>query len=147
MSEHAIHLSWKRATEGFAYEEYNRSHEIDYGEGIKVPSSAAPEYRGEPRHVDPERAFVGALSSCHMLTFLALCCKKRFVVDSYEDDAVGFLEKNGEGKLAITRVVLKPRITFSGDKKPSVEDLEKLHHQAHEHCFIANSVTTEVTIS
>ena len=89
---------------------------------------------------------MAAISSCHMLTFLALAAKRRFVVDAYVDDAVGFMEKNQEGRVAITRVTLRPAIRFSGDRRPGADDLEKLHHQAHEHCFIANSVRTEVTI-
>ena len=88
---------------------------------------------------------MAALSSCHMLTFLAIAARKRFVVDAYEDDAVGFLEKNGAGALAVTRVLLRPRIAFAGDG-PAPEVLEKMHHLAHETCFIANSVRTDVRV-
>jgi organic hydroperoxide reductase OsmC/OhrA len=96
--------------------------------------------------MDPESALVGALSSCHMLTFLAIACKKQFVVDHYRDEAVGFLEKNAKGKLAITRVVLRPKITFGGTTSPTPEQMATLHERAHAECFIANSVITEVTV-
>ena len=111
-----------------------------------MAASAAPDYKGDPGRVDPEAALVAAISSCHMLTFLALAAKKRFVVDSYVDDAVGFMEKNQEGRVAVTRVTLRPAIAFGGERRPSPADLDKLHHQAHEHCFIANSVRTEISV-
>src|SRR4051812_4830139 len=112
-----------------------------------MPATAAPAFLGDPKHTDPEEAFVASLSSCHMLTFLAIACKQKFVLDSYEDEAVGHMEKNAHGKMAITRVELHPKITWSGDRTPSAEELDKLHHAAHENCFIANSVTTEVTVA
>jgi organic hydroperoxide reductase OsmC/OhrA len=95
--------------------------------------------------VNPEEAFVTSVSSCHMLTFLAICAKKKLVVDRYEDAATGILEKNGEGRLAMTRIVLRPRITFAGED-PSSEVIERLHESSHRNCFIANSVRTEVTV-
>ena len=111
-----------------------------------MQASAAPAYLGNPKYVDPEEAFVASLSSCHMLTFLAVACKKKFVLDEYVDEAVGYMEKNAEGKLAITRVVLRQRTKFSGDKQPSKQELDEMNHTAHEQCFIASSVKTEVTI-
>ena len=109
-----------------------------------MPGSAAPAFKGSAERVDPEEAFVAALSSCHMLTFLAIAAKKRLVVDDYVDSAVGYLEKNEDGKLAMTRVVLRPAIQFADP--PSAETIEKMHHKAHENCFIALSVKTEVTV-
>jgi organic hydroperoxide reductase OsmC/OhrA len=146
MSEHKITLEWKRASEDFSYESYNRDHELKFGGGIQVPASAAPEFRGNPAHVNPEEALVAALSSCHMLTFLAIAAKKRFVVDHYRDQAVGFLEKNEKGKLAMTRVILRPHVAFGGASPPTSEQLAQLHERAHQECFIANSVTAQVTI-
>jgi len=146
MAEHRARIEWKRATESFAYEEYSRDHEWTFPGGQLVPASAAPEFRGSETRVDPERAFVAALSSCHMLTFLALCARKRIVVDRYEDDAVGHLEKRGDNKLAMTRVVLRPRVTFAPGHEPDADTLANLHHRSHEHCFIANSVRTAVNI-
>lgn len=95
--------------------------------------------------MDPEAAFVAALSSCHMLTFLTIAAKKLIVIDSYDDHAVGHMEKNDAGRRAITRVVLQPEIGFAGDEA-NVDTLEEMHHLAHEQCFISNSVTTEVTV-
>ena len=146
MSEHKIALEWKRESEQFTYESYNRDHVVIFEGGARVSASAAPAYRGNPALVNPEEGFVAALSSCHMLTFLAVAAKKRFVVDRYSDHAVGFLEKNQKGRLAITRVVLHPRVEFSGSTLPSSKEIAELHEQAHNACFIANSVTTDVTI-
>jgi len=112
-----------------------------------MPATAAPAYLGNPANVDPEEAFVASLSSCHMLTFLAIACKQKFVLDRYEDAAVGYMEKNSDGKMAIARVELRPKITWSGDRAPSAEELDKMHHAAHENCFIANSVKTNVTVA
>ena len=146
MSEHKATVEWKRETENFSYESYDRDHVVTFDGGVRVPASAAPAYRGNPAHVDPESALVGALSSCHMLTFLAVACKKQFVVDSYRDQAVGFLEKNAKGKLAVTRVILRPKITFGGTTPPTPEQMTALHARAHAECFIANSVLTDVTV-
>ena len=111
-----------------------------------MTASSAPAYLGDPKQVDPEEAFVASLSACHMLTFLAIACKQKFVLDEYVDDAVGHMEKNAEGRLAITKVALRPKLKWFGDKAPSAEELDKMHHAAHEQCFIANSVKTQVTV-
>lgn len=113
--------------------------------GSEVAASAAPQYLGNEALVDPERAFVAALSSCHLLTFLALAAREGFVVDDYRDEAVGTMERNAEKRVAITRVVLQPSISW-GSEPPNQEQLDKLHANAHKHCFIANSVTTEVVV-
>ncbi len=146
MSEHHATIDWKRATPDFAYQTYNRDHEWSFDAGISVRASAAPAYLGSETCVDPEEAFVASLSSCHMLTFLAIAAKKRFVVDSYRDEAVGVLAKDAEGRLAITKVTLRPEIRFSGESQPTAEMLSQLHDQAHHACFIASSVKTEVVV-
>lgn len=146
MSEHKVTLEWKRESGSFSYESYNRDHVLVFEGGVRVPASAAPAYRGNPAHVNPEEALVGALSSCHMLTFLALASKKQFIVDAYRDQAVGFLEKNVKGKLAVTRVILRPQVVFGGTNPPTAEQVVSLHERAHAECFIANSVLTEVTV-
>jgi organic hydroperoxide reductase OsmC/OhrA len=145
MSEHKATVRWSRAGKDFAYKTYSRDHVWSVN-GNEVPASATTAYLGNPNRVDPEAALVAALSSCHMLTFLALAANKGFVVDSYEDAAVGHLEKNAQGKLAITRVELHPKIAFGGTKQPAAADLEWLHDKAHKECFIANSVTTDVRV-
>ncbi len=146
MSEHRATVHWNRSSEGFDYKEYNRDHVWKFVGGHVVNASAAPKYLGDPALVDPEEAFVAALSSCHMLTFLALACRDGFVVDDYEDQAVGFMERNAEKRVAITRVVLTPKITWSGEP-PTEAKLDELHENAHKHCFIANSVTTEIEVA
>jgi len=145
MSEHKATIRWSRDGKDFTYKTYGRDH-VWIANGNEIPASAAPAYLGNPNRVDPEGALVAALSSCHMLTFLALASNKGFVVDRYEDSAVGHLEKNAAGKMAVTRVELHPRILFGGAKQPAAADMEWLHDKAHKECFIANSVTTEVKV-
>lgn len=145
MSEHVVDVSWSRGEHEFTYQTYNRDHEWRFDGGVTVPGSANPAYLGNPGPVDPEEAFVASLSSCHMLTFLAIAARKRIVVDSYDDHAVGVMAKNERGRIAVTHVTLHPKITFAGPT-PDAETLERIHHLAHEECFIANSVTTEITV-
>ncbi|WP_432945099.1 OsmC family protein [Kribbella sp. CA-253562] len=146
MSEHVVDVSWSRGEHEFTYQTYSRDHEWRFDGGVTVPGSANPAYLGSPGPVDPEEAFVAALSSCHMLTFLSIAAKKRLVVDSYDDHAVGLMAKNERGKLAITQVRLHPKIVFAGEQ-PDAATLERIHHLAHEECFVANSVTTEITVA
>ena len=146
MSEHKANIKWSRAGKDFTYKTYSRDHVWSLN-GNDIPASATTAYLGNPSRVDPEAALVAALSSCHMLTFLALAANKGFIVESYEDAAVGHLEKNAAGKLAITRVELHPKIVYGGSKQPSAADLDWLHDKAHKECFIANSVTTEVKVT
>ncbi len=146
MSEHKVTVDWKRETPDFAYETYNRDHDWSFDAGVTVRASANPAYLGSEKCVDPEEAFVASLSSCHMLTFLALAARKRYVVDGYKDQAVGVLDKDPAGHLAMTRVTLRPEVAFSGEKIPSTEELRQLHERAHHACFIANSVKTEVVV-
>jgi organic hydroperoxide reductase OsmC/OhrA len=145
MSRHEATLSWSRGERGFGYEEYPRDHTWRFEGGPEVTATAAPDYKGNPGRVDPEEAFVAAVASCHMLTFLAIASRKRLVVDRYDDAAIGFMEKNAEGRLAITRVVLRPQVIFAG-AAPSAEQLARLHESAHANCFIANSVRSEVVV-
>jgi organic hydroperoxide reductase OsmC/OhrA len=143
--EHHATILWRRSTETFTYDTYNRAHEWRF-HGVIVPASAAPDFRADPTMINPEEGFAASLSSCHMLTFLAIAAKKRFSLDSYSDEAVGYLEKNEKGQLAVTRVVLRPQVQWSAGVNVSQTDLDRLHRQAHEGCFIANSVKTDVTV-
>lgn len=145
MSEHRAKIHWNRRDKSFTPKEYSREHLWRFEGGSEVLASAAPKYLGDPALVDPEEAFVAALCSCHMLTFLALAARDGFVVDEYQDNAVGFMERNAEKRIAITRVVLTPEITWGGEA-PSPQKLDELHENAHKHCFIANSVTTKITV-
>ncbi len=149
MSEYLASVVWKRkAQEKFSDRKYDRTHEWKFDGGVVVPASPSPHVVPAPmsneNNVDPEEAFVASISSCHMLFFLDFASKKRFVVDSYVDNAIGILGEDDEGKTAMTKVTLKPLATFSGDKLPTADQVEQLHHLAHEYCFIANSVKTEV---
>jgi organic hydroperoxide reductase OsmC/OhrA len=145
MSEHRATIDWQRSSADFTYMTYNRAHEWRFT-AATVPASAAKDYRGDENRVNPEEALVAALSSCHMLTFLAVAAKRKFSPDSYRDEAVGVLEKNTEGKLAITKVTLRPQIRWSPGIAVSAEDLAKMHHDAHVGCFIASSVKTEIVV-
>jgi len=146
MSEHTVAIEWKRETPDFEYKSYNRDHNWSFDGGIIVRASANPAYLGNERCVDPEEAFVASLSSCHMLTFLAICCRKGFVLDGYRDEAVGILAKDSGGRMAMTKVTLRPQVRFGAGKTPTPEELAQMHEQAHHACFIANSVKTEVVV-
>jgi organic hydroperoxide reductase OsmC/OhrA len=145
MSKHRAAIQWRRETANFAYADYNREHHWIFPGGSKVNASAAPEFLGKPENVDPEEAFVASISACHMLTFLAICTHRKLVVNSYKDEACGFLEKNDQGRLAITRVELSPQIQFNGSQ-PEKDVLKNIHRLSHEQCFIANSINTQVTV-
>jgi len=153
MSEYTAQVVWQRGpNEPFIDNKFSRGHQWEFDGGTTVPASPSPHVVPLPysieANVDPEEAFVASLSSCHMLFFLSIAAKKKITVDSYTDNAVGFMEKNANGKIAMTKVILRPLVTFpaelADDKAPSRAELEKIHHLAHEECFIANSVLTEV---
>lgn len=142
-------VAWQRDGQDFAGQRYSRGHAWQFDGGLTVPASSSPLSVPLPMsvaaNVDPEEALVAATSSCHMLFFLSLAAQRGFIVDDYRDEAVGELGKNGAGRLAMTRIVLRPRITFAGTP-PSPEALAALHHDAHERCYIANSLTAEVVV-
>jgi organic hydroperoxide reductase OsmC/OhrA len=146
MGEHKIALHWSRGDAPFTYEAYPRNHTIAFKNGGPIVFSSSPAYKGDAGKGDPEDMLVASLSSCHMLSFLAIAAKKKVTVDSYQDDAMGFLEndtsKEGGGKLWMARVILRPKVVCSAD----AATLAQIHHLAHEACFIANSVKTEVTV-
>lgn len=145
MSEHRVDVVWERRGGPFDYESFERTHRWSFPGGPALEASSAPEYKGRADLPNPEQALAVALSSCHMLTFLALAARKRLVVDSYADEASAWLGKDAEGRLAVTRVVLRPRVAFAGEP-PASDVLARLHEQAHKHCFIANSVRCEVAV-
>lgn len=134
--------------EEFLKGRYSRGHTVSFAQHV-VPATASAHVVGSkwaaPGAVDPEEMFVAALSNCHMLTFLHMARLKGFVVTRYRDEAVGVMEKNDEGRMAVTRVTLRPEITYEGGR-PTREEAHALHHEAHEECFIANSVKTEVVV-
>ena len=149
MSQYTAEVLWLREPgQGFLDNRYSRRHLLRFDGGAQVAGSSSPHSVPLPRSdasaVDPEEAFVAALASCHMLWFLALAAKRGFVVDRYADAAVGVMAKNAEGRVAITRVTLRPQVGFSGERLPTHAQIEHLHHEAHEACYIANSVKSEV---
>jgi len=151
LSKYFAKVSWNRAIdEEFSDNKYSRGHEWIFDGGLTIPASSSPHIVPLPysieTNVDPEEAFVASLSSCHMLFFLSIAAKRKYVVDSYVDDSVGVVNKDSEGKLMVSTVTLHPLIRFSGDKRPTPEQIEKMHHLAHSQCFIANSVKTKVEV-
>jgi organic hydroperoxide reductase OsmC/OhrA len=151
MSQHKAIVTWNAATPEFLSGKFSREHTWSFDGGLTVPASASPSVvrppLSNPAAVDPEEAFVASLSSCHMLTFLHLAKMKGFKVDSYRDEAVGDMTKNDKGVPWISLVTLSPRIEYGGDKQPSTAEEDDLHHHAHEQCFIAQSVRTEVKVN
>jgi organic hydroperoxide reductase OsmC/OhrA len=150
MSEHKATVRWKLEGGDFLKGRYSREHTWTFDGGLTVPASPSPGVVpapwSNPAHVDPEEAYVAAISSCHMLTFLYVAMRQGIVVERYEDDAVGVMRKNEGGAIWISAVTLNPRIAYGGEKRPSADDANHLHHLAHEQCFIANSVKTEITV-
>lgn len=146
MSTHCATIRWQRGGVEFALTSYSRDHTWRLSGDQTVRASAPAAYRGDPGLPAPEEALVASLSSCHMLTFLAVAAEQGFVVNAYEDAAVGHLEKNADGKMAITRIELRPKVEFEGDA-PDDAKLQEMHDEAHEYCFIARSITTEVSVT
>lgn len=142
-------ILWERGDAAFTDGRYDRGHRWIF-DGAEVRASSSPTVVPLPYSredaVDPEEAFVASLSSCHMLFFLAFAAKARLLVDAYDDRATGVMERNARGKLFVSRVTLRPAVSFSGATAPLPEAVEALHHRAHEECFIASSVLTEVVI-
>jgi organic hydroperoxide reductase OsmC/OhrA len=150
MSNHTAKISWMRGDADFLKGKYSREHTLTFDGGVVVPASASPsvvpEPYSNPNNVDPEEAFVAAISSCHMLSYLYLASRHGFQVDAYQDEAAGIMTPGANGTPWVSAVTLHPRIVYSGEKLPTAADVEKLHHLAHEQCFIANSIKTQVTV-
>ena len=150
MSEHKATIRWTHSRGEFLKGTYSREHTWTFDGGVVVPASPSPSAVPRPysneANVDPEEAFVASISSCHMLTYLYLASKQGIEVASYEDDAVGTMTKNDRGVPWVSSVVLTPRILYAGDRQPSHDEEDRLHHAAHEGCFIANSVKTAITV-
>jgi len=150
MSEHKATIHWQRTSPDFLKGKYSREHTWTFDGGATVSASPSPSVvpapYSNPALVDPEEAFVAAISSCHMLTFLYLASRQGFQIDRYDDTAVGLVTKNEKGVPWVSSVTLNPKIVYSGGKLPAPADEELLHHLAHEQCFIANSIKTEVVV-
>lgn len=143
-------ISWGRGEQKFTDNRYSRAHTWVFDGGTVVPASSSPSVVPLPMsvaaNVDPEEALVAATSSCHMLFFLSIAAKRGFVVDSYVDRASGIMEKNSEGKVAMTRITLRPEVAFGGERRPTPEEIDHIHHESHEQCFIANSIKAAVVV-
>ena len=150
MHRYSAIIEWERGEQTFTDNRYSRRHVLRFDGGAVIPGSSSPlvvrKPMSDPAGVDPEELFVAAISNCHMLWFLDLARRAGFRVDRYVDNAEGFMENDAAGRMAITRVVLHPEVAFSGEKLPTRAALEEVHHHAHEECYIANSVKTDVTI-
>jgi organic hydroperoxide reductase OsmC/OhrA len=151
MMSYSVKVSWQRKmNEAFLDNKYSRSHTWTFDGGIELAASSSPHVVPLPMSsesaVDPEEAFVASVSSCHLLWFLSVAVAKNYIVESYEDNAEGVMGKNEEGKIAMTRVTLNPRVTFGGNNLPSRDQIDELHHSAHDECFIANSVKTKIVV-
>jgi organic hydroperoxide reductase OsmC/OhrA len=151
MSEYFATINWQRQTdEKFSDNKYSRAHTWEFDGGEIIQASSSPHVVPLPysveSNVDPEEAFIASLSSCHMLFFLSIAAKRRYLIESYIDEATGIMQLGKDNKMSMTDVTLNPIIKFSGEKQPTTEQINKMHHQAHEQCFIANSVRTKIHI-
>jgi organic hydroperoxide reductase OsmC/OhrA len=150
MSHHKAIIRWKHSGPDFSRGQYSREHTWTFDGGISLAASPSPSVVpapwSNPAHVDPEEAYVAAISSCHMLTFLFLASRQGFQVESYEDEAVGVMAKNERGRQWVSTVTLNPRVVYGGAKQPTPAEEDHLHHTAHEECFIANSIKTTVSV-
>ncbi len=150
MPEYVATVAWERGAQPFADNLYSRAHEWRFDGGLTVPGSSSPHSvslpMSDPAAVDPEEALVAAVSSCHMLFFLSIAAQRGFIVDSYRDPATGTMARNSDGKMAMTRITLAPAIVFGGARQPTGEELDAIHHSAHEKCYIANSIKADVVI-
>ena len=148
MASHNAEVLWVREDQNFLDQRYSRKHILRFDGGLEVPGSSSPHVVplpfSDPSAVDPEEAFIAALSSCHMLWFLDIAARKGFCVDRYRDQATGTMARTLEGKQMVAVVTLKPEVAFSGTPLPTSAQLHTMHHEAHQECFIANSVKTEV---
>jgi organic hydroperoxide reductase OsmC/OhrA len=148
MAHYTAQIRWQRDGQDFLGNRYSRRHQIRFDGGVEFAGSSSPHSvplpMSDPAAVDPEEAFVASISSCHMLWFLSIAARRGFCVDSYIDQAEGVMARNAAGKMAMTEVTLRPEVLFSGDKVPAREQVDELHHKAHEECYIANSVTTGI---
>jgi len=150
MHQYVATVNWQRGNEPFLDNRYSRAHAWTFDGGATVLASSSPLSVPLPMsvesNVDPEEALIAATSSCHMLFFLSLAARRGFVIESYTDQAVGVMDKTAQGKIAITLITLRPHIQFAGNKLPSAEDVDAIHHDAHEQCYIANSLKAEIKV-
>mgnify|MGYP001480549872 CR=1 FL=1 len=146
MSNLSIKLIWTLNDGELSFGKYSTDHKIEINDQIVVDASSAVEYGGNPNNLNPEQGLAAAMSSCHMMTFLALAAKMKWPVVTYEDKAVAYLDKNSNGKMSVNKIELNPQITFQNNFKVSKEELSTMHDRSHRYCFIANSLSKEVKV-
>ena len=142
----SITLNWELGNGELAYGKYLTDHVVKINDEVAVKAGSAPEYGGSVLNLNPEQALASAISSCHMMTFLALAAKVRWPVKSYKDKALAFLGKNSKGKMCVNKIELNPKIVFEGDFSVSSEEMDKMQDRSHRYCFVANSLSDEVEI-
>lgn len=151
MSVHEATIEWRRGQQKFTDNQYSRVHTWRFDGGAEIPASSSPHVVkvpwSDPRLVDPEEGYIASLSSCHMLWFLSIAAGRGYCVDTYTDEARGHMTRGADGKQWISRVELRPRVQFSGERVPTAADIAGMHHEAHEECFLARSVRTDVTVT
>lgn len=147
MSELSINLNWERAEPELQAGKYSNAHTVQYNDGNRVEADAAPDWGGDPANTNPEQALAASLSSCHMMTFLALAAKAGWPVAGYQDHATAHLGKNSQGRMAVRRVDLRPVVRFDTGFEVDADKLEQMQHRAHRYCFIANSLADSVEIN
>jgi len=150
MQQFEATIAWRRGAQPFTDQRYSRLHQWMFDGGLQIPASSSPLSvplpMSDPAAVDPEEALVAAVSSCHMLFFLSIAAQRGFTVDDYRDQAIGIMDKNADGKLAMTSITLRPAIAFGGGRRPQRAELDAIHHAAHQRCYIANSIKADVAI-
>ena len=150
MSSHTASVHWARGDARFTDNRYSRRHRWRFDGGVEVPASSSPHSVPLPyssaEAIDPEEAFVASIASCHRLWFLSIAAKRGHRVDAYDDDAEGVMEKDADGRMSVTRTVLRPRVVFGGERIPSDADVAAMHDEAHHECYIANSVKTLIRV-
>lgn len=147
MSEISVDIQWEQAESNFPEDNYKTDHVIDFNSNHKVRGAAAPSWGGNPDYVNPEQTLAASLSSCHMMTFLALAAKANWPVCHYSDHAVAELGKNAKGLMSVTKLRLNPKVDFSGDFAVDKSELHKMHERSHRYCFVANSISAEMVIN
>ncbi len=147
MTKISIDLNWKLDKGTLSPGKYSNIHEIKFNSNISVKADSAPDWNGDPNHTNPEQTLAASLSSCHMMTFLALAAKMNWPVLSYKDNAIATLGKNSKGKMSVTSIVLNPKVEFSNNFKIDQKKLKETQERAHRYCFIANSLSSDVKIT
>tara|TARA_Y100000590_G_C15649208_1_gene988087 strand:+ start:384 stop:833 length:450 start_codon:yes stop_codon:yes gene_type:complete len=146
MSHHSIQLTWELGAKEFSPEQYNTDHNILYNSKTIIKGGSSPDYGGDVNNINPEQNLAAAMSSCHMMTFLAIAAKMKWPIVAYRDTAIAYLGKNSKGKISVNKIELNPKITFGNNFSISDEEMKKMKDRSHRYCFIANSLSEEVEI-